>query len=127
MNESKNLKWKRRIVLLMLVLSLAAVGLVGSALAQEDSNDGVVVAEGFNSPQGILVTRNGSIWVIDSGVGGINNASAVDPNTGEVVTAKVGNTSRVMQIQPDGKQTEIAKLPSVVAGTDTTGGARLAI
>ncbi len=116
----------QRLLVLGLVLVLSVVGLIGSATAQE-GNGGTVIAEGFNSPQGILVTRNGSIWVIDSGVGGINEASAVDPNTGEVVTAKVGNTSRVIQLSADGKQTEISKLPSVVAGTDTTGGARLAI
>lgn len=119
--------WNRRVVIVLLVLSLLAAGLVGAVMAQEGDGTGVVVAEGFNSPQGILVTRNGSIWVIDSGVGGINEASAVDPNTGEVVTAKVGNTSRVIQVSADGKQTEISKLPSVVAGTDTTGGGRLAI
>jgi uncharacterized protein GlcG (DUF336 family) len=120
-------KWNRRLVILALVVVLSVVGLIGSAMAQEDDITGVVVAEGFNSPQGILVTRNGSLWVIDSGVGGINEASAMDPNTGEVVTAKVGNTSRVMQVQPNGTQTEISTLPSVVAGTDTTGGARLVI
>lgn len=128
MKMSNVWKWNRRIVILALVLSLSALALVGAAVAQEITGDtGVVVADGFNGPQGILVTRNGNIWVIDSGVGGINEASAVDPNTGEVVTAKVGNTARVVQIQGNGQQTEIAKLPSVVAGTDTTGGARLAI
>ncbi len=128
MNVSSIWKWKRQIVVLALVVSLSVVGLVGAALAQETTGEtGVVVAEGFNGPQGILVTRNGNIWVIDSGVGGINEASAVDPNTGEVVTAKVGNTARVIQIQGNGQQAEIAKLPSVVAGSDTTGGARLAI
>lgn len=127
MKLENSLNWNRRVVILALVVVLSVVGLVGSALAQEDGDTGVVVADGFNSPQGILVTRNGSLWVIDAGVGGINEASAMDPNTGEVVTAKVGNTSRVMQVQPNGTQTEISTLPSVVAGTDTTGGARLVI
>jgi len=127
MKLENSYNWNRRLVILALVVVLSVVGLVGSAMAQEDGNTGVIVAEGFNSPQGILVTRNGSLWVIDSGVGGINEASAMDPNTGEVVTAKVGNTSRVMQVQPNGTQTEISTLPSVVAGTDTTGGARLVI
>ncbi len=127
MKLENSYNWNRRLVILALVVALSVVGLVGSAMAQEDGNTGVIVAEGFNSPQGILVTRNGSLWVIDSGVGGINEASAMDPNTGEVVTAKVGNTSRVMQVQPNGTQTEISTLPSVVAGTDTTGGARLVI
>lgn len=125
---SRVLMWNQRVLILLVVLVLSVAGLVGSAVAQESSNSGgTLVADGFNGPQGILVTRNGGIWVIDSGVGGINEASAVDPNTGEVVTAKVGNTSRVVQITPDGTQTEIATMPSVVAGTDTTGGARLAI
>ncbi len=126
MKKSNIFKWYQRVVILSVVFCLSVVGLAGSAFAQE-SSEGVVVAEGFNGPQGILVTRNGSIWVIDSGVGGIEETSAVDPNTGELVTAKVGNTSRVVQITPDGTQTEITTMPSVVAGTETTGGARLAI
>lgn len=128
MKIANSSNWNRRLVILALVVVLSVVGLVGSATAQDsDPAAGVVVAEGFNSPQGILVTRNGSLWVIDAGVGGINEASAMDPNTGEVVTAKVGNTSRVIQVQSNGTQTEVSKLPSVVAGTDTTGGARLVI
>lgn len=121
--------WSRnhRLIVVGLAALLALTALVGSAIAQDETGAGVVVAEGFNSPQGILVTRNGSLWVIDSGVGGINEASAMDPNTGEVVTAKVGNTSRVIQVQPNGTQTEVSRLPSVVAGTDTTGGARLVV
>lgn len=126
MKKSNGRTATQRWVVLFLVICLSMAALVGSATAQE-SDAGEVVTEGFNSPQGILVTRNGSIWVIDSGVGGINEASAVDPNTGEVVTAKVGNTSRVIQVQANGQQVEIATLPSVVAGTDVTGGARLAI
>jgi|GEM_PF-100711 len=126
----KNRNWirQRRFAAMIMALSLTVVALIGQARAQEgNGGSGVVVADGFNSPQGVLVAPNGSIWVIDSGVGGINEASAVDPNTGELVTAKVGNTARVMEVQPDGTLTEISTLPSVMAGTDTTGGARLVI
>lgn len=96
---------------------IGVVGLAGSAFAQE-SGEGVVVAEGFDGPQGILVTRNGSIWVIDSGVGGIEETSAVSQILANLSRPKWA-IHRGWCSAPNGTRAEIT-MPSVVAGTETT-------
>jgi sugar lactone lactonase YvrE len=85
-----------------------------------------VMAEGLNSPQGILVDPDGTIWVIDSGLGGEEDLDFIAPGVGPV-TGKVGETGRVVQIAADGTTTEVATLPSIAAGQDLIGGARLAL
>lgn len=84
-------------------------------------------ASGFNSPMGLLVAPDGDVWVIDSGTGGDETLETTNPDTGEQQTATVGDTSRVVSIAADGTQTEEAILPSLVAGMEATGGARLAL
>jgi sugar lactone lactonase YvrE len=96
----------------------------GAARAQ---GGGTTVAEGFNGPMGVLVAPDGGIWVIDSGVGGEADLPFVDPQTGDEITAKFGESAQIVQIAPDGTQTVAATLPSVVTGMDTIGGARLAL
>ncbi|MBX3010613.1 MAG: ScyD/ScyE family protein [Caldilineaceae bacterium] len=86
----------------------------------------VTLAEGFNGPQGILVDPEGNVWVIDSGLGGEGELPFVAPGIG-TVTAQVGDSARVVKIAPDGSQTEVALLPSIAAGQDLIGGARLAL
>ncbi len=85
------------------------------------------IAGGFNSPQGVLVDPDGNVWVIDSGTGGDQTAEWVDPGTGSVGSAMMGDTARIVRIAPDGTQTEVATLPSISVGMDTLGGARLAL
>jgi sugar lactone lactonase YvrE len=65
--------------------------------------------------------------VIDSGVGGEADLPFVDPQSGDEITAKFGESAQIVQIAPDGSQTVAATLPSVVTGMDTIGGARLAL
>jgi sugar lactone lactonase YvrE len=84
------------------------------------------IAEGFNSPQGVLVDADGNVWVIDSGVGGEEKLSIINPQSGEPVEAPFGESARVVKIDAQGEQHEIVKLPSVATGQDTIGGARLA-
>lgn len=84
------------------------------------------LASGFNGPQGVLVDPEGNVWVIDSGVGGDQEIPFLAPGIGPV-TATYGESARVVQIAPDGTQTDIAMLPSVAAGQDLIGGARLAL
>lgn len=76
---------------------------------------------------GVLVAPDGSIWVIDSGTGGDTEVAGVDPGTGQPVTAKLGDSARVVQIAADGTQKVVANLPSIVQGMEATGGARLAL
>lgn len=110
-------------------LVLAAALLVGYGVpaAPVMAQDGpVVVAEGLNAPQGVLVAPDGSIWVVDSGVGGDTEVDAINP-MGERVTATFGDTGRVIRIGADGSQEVMAALPSILIGEEATGGARLAV
>lgn len=84
------------------------------------------LATGFNGPQGVLVDPDGNVWVIDSGMGGEEEIPFLAPGVGPV-TAKVGESARVVKVVPDGTQTEVAFLPSIASGQDMIGGARLAL
>lgn len=106
--------------LFLAVLVTSALALFASGLTQE------VVADGLNNPMGLLAMPDGSVWVVDSGVGGEMEIEAVNPQTGEPTTATVGSTSQVLRIAPDGSTSVRAMLPSVFVGQEFIGGARLA-
>jgi len=114
----------KKLTVLVSVIFVLALGLVPFASAQEG---GTSIGGGFNGPQGVLVAPDGSVWVIDSGMGGDTEMSFVDPNTGEEATATFGETARVVRIDPDGTQTVVANLPSMFVGEEASGGARLAL
>lgn len=103
-------------------LTLLAALFAGAASAQTPE----VVAGGFNGPMGVLVAPDGNIWVIDSGIGGDQELETTSPE-GEQVTAQIGDTARVVRVSPDGTQTEVATLPSMLMGQETSGGARVAL
>lgn len=113
----------KSLAIFTLLLALCALPLAVSA----QDNSGEVLAEGFNGPQGVLVDPEGNVWVIDSGLGGDTQLEITNPENGEKATAQMGVTTRVVKIAPDGTQTEVAKLPSVLIGQSATGGARLAL
>ncbi len=106
-------------------LALVLVLLVASVAGAQAG--GTTIAGGFNAPQGVLVAPDGSVWVIDSGVGGEDDIPFVNPETGEEVTAKIGDSARVVVVASDGSQTVAASLPSILVGQEATGGARLAL
>lgn len=108
----------------IVVMSTLAVAPISVASAE---NEGVVVAEGFNSPQGVLVDADGNLYVIDAGVGGDTKIEIPNPETGEIETATMGDTARVVRVAADGKQEVLATLPSVAAGEESFGGSRLAM
>lgn len=110
-------------LVLALLLTLAPWG--GAAFA--DSHTGELVAEGFNGPMGILVAPDGSIWVIDSGLGGETEFPFLDPASGQETTARYGDSARIVRIDETGEQTVVANLPSIATGQDMLGGARLAL
>jgi hypothetical protein len=109
---------------LSFALALLLCAMPALALAQAE---GEVLAEGFNGPMGVLLDPDGNVWVIDSGTGGETTIEAVDPNTGQQATAQIGDTARIVKVAPDGTQTDIVTLPSVLIGQEATGGARLAL
>lgn len=102
--------------------TLLAALFVGFTSAQTPE----VVAEGFNGPMGVLVAPGGDVWVVDSGMGGDRELETVSPE-GEPITARVGDTARIVRVSPDGLQTEVATMPSILMGQEATGGARLAL
>jgi len=93
----------------------------GSALPSQ------IVAKGLNGPMGVFVDAQNNVWVIDSGTGGTTKIAAVDPETGQKVTAMMGDTARIVEISAAGKETTIANLPSVREGQEAIGGTRLAM
>jgi sugar lactone lactonase YvrE len=107
-----------------LIITLMLLPLVPGVRAQ---GEGTTVASGLNGPMGVLVAPDGSVWVIDSGTGGDADLPFVNPQTGQPMTAKFGETAQIVQVSPDGSQTVITNLPSVATGMDTLGGARLAL
>lgn len=131
------MKKMRFFVAIGLVLTVASgVWLVSAnASAQEtdpeaeqvEESAGTVVVDGLNGPQGVLAANDGSVWVIDSGLGGEEEVPAIDPNTFEVITATFGSTARVIRVTPDGQAQTVTTMPSIFVGSDITGGARLAI
>ncbi len=77
-------------------------------------------AASFRSPQGILVDPDGSVWVIESGMGGEGRrVGKPDSRSG-----RDGDDGRygVVRISVDSEQTEVAALPSVFVGTEAIGG-----
>lgn len=91
------------------------------------ASEPVTVTEGLNGPMGVLVDPDGGLWVVDSGFGGDTEMEVTDPETGEPATVKIGETSRIIHVAPDGTQTEVAALPSVLIGEEASGGNRLAL
>lgn len=119
---------KRGITALGGGLAFALGGICFSASAVEAQESPTTVASGLNGPMGVLVTSDGSVWVIETGVGGETEIRMPAPASGEMTTAKYGETARVIRIAPDGAETEVASLPSLVIGPfDSFGGARLAM
>lgn len=113
---------KTKFVVAVAVLLFMLAGSVVQA-----QGGGETVATGLNAPMGILVAPDGSVWVIDSGVGGDEEIPFISPETGQEITAQFGESARIVQIAADGTQSDVATLPSVLAGMEPIGGARLAM
>ena len=92
----------------MAVLLLVTVA-AADACAQ---NDGTLIADGLNGPMGVLVTPDGTVWVVDSGTGGDEERESRHPATRQPATVRIGDTSRILKISPDGSRAVIGTLPS---------------
>jgi len=55
---------------------------------------GTVLTGGFNGPMGILAAPDGSIWVVDTGVGGEEKREFPNPWNYEMTTVSYGMTAR---------------------------------
>lgn len=118
------MRQQKIILALLSVLALTLASFAGVVQAQDG---GTKIAEGLNGPQGVLVDPEGNVWVIDSGLGGDTKLKITDPESGEEITATLGDTARVVKVAPDGTQTVAATLPSLLMGQEAAGGARLAL
>lgn len=107
----------------LLLIVLPAIAQEGMPPAPELTGD--IVADGLNGPQGLFVDADGTLWIADSGFGGDEEIEAVDPMTYEVITATLGETSRILRLAADGEPEVIATLPSVAVGQDFVGAARV--
>lgn len=90
---------------------------------QPSAEEVETVASGLNGPMGLTVDSENNLWVVDSGIGGDDTLEVVAPG-GEVVRAPFGDTARVIRVAPDGAQSEIATLPSVMLGQGASGASR---
>ena len=99
-----------------------------AAFAQDTSTQatGETVASGLNGPMGLMVDADGNVWVVDSGVGG-DQVLEMTSTDGEKMSVPTGDTARVVKIAPDGTQSDVATLPSILQGQEAVGGARLAL
>lgn len=110
---------------LALALMLGVISFLPRIVGAQES---VVVATGLNGPMGVLATPDGNVWVIDAGVGGDTEIEFPDLTTGALKTVRLGDTSQIVRIDPDGSKTVVAVLPSlVISPEESFGGARLAM
>ncbi len=111
---------------LALAFALAALPFDVAAVAAQEA--AATVMSGLNGPMGVFVVSDGSVWVVDTGVGGDEKFTRPNPSTGVMGDYGYGESSRILRLAPDGTQTEIARLPSLVLGPgDGAGGARVAV
>lgn len=115
----------KKLCVLVVMMMLALPALAQDGPPPPDLGDGVIVMQGLNGPQGLHVDSDGALWVIDSGFGGDEAITFINVNTFEPVEGTFGETTRVLRMVPGEEAEEIALLPSVAAGMDFIGGARL--
>ncbi|MCB9437344.1 MAG: ScyD/ScyE family protein [Anaerolineales bacterium] len=115
-----------RALVLAIVILLLFPNLVMADPPTQDGGGGTIVASGFNGPQGITIDDEGNLWVIESGLGGEEDIQYISMETGQPFTTHMGTTARIVMVEPDGEQTEVAVLPSIAASDmEMVGGARL--
>lgn len=119
-------KWSSALLLVMVML----MGMIAPVSAQDapmSGADGVVVADGLNGPQDILVDDEGSVWAIDGGLGGDEEIPFFSTQMMQQMTALSGMTARIVRVTADGTQEDIATLPSLMVGQENIGGGGLAL
>ena len=119
----------KKLLIVGLILGLLLMITAASVSAHEgpmSGDSGVLVAEGFNAPQGILVDEEGAVWVIDSGLGGDDELPWISTE-GQPITATSGDSATISRIDSEGNVEVVANLPSVFTGDEAIGGARLAM
>ena len=107
---------------------LAWAGLVWGPSPVRAQEAPTTVVTDLNGPMGVLVTADGSVWVIETGDGGDRELMVPSFETGEPTAATFGKSARVIRVGPDGTQEVVARLPSLAMGpVNSLGGSRLAM
>lgn len=87
-----------------------------------------VLAEGLDGPRGIAVASDGTVYVVESGVGGDAYCeSGENPETGEASEICYGPTASVTMIAPDGTVSEVVDLPSRNLGEEALGASDVSV
>jgi len=112
-------------------LSLASTGCGREEAGQQEATPAeegpVTVATGFNGPMGVAVEADGTLWVSDSGTGGDGTLAFPDPETGQPGEMPFGPTARLVRIDPDGTQTDVAMMPSFLLGAEAIGAGHITL
>lgn len=112
----------RKAILLLTALTLVlSLSVRNQQVAAQEQY--VVVADGLNGPMGLLLDDSGTLWVIESGMGGDTAVAFPNRDTG---TAQMGETAQVITVAGDGTKTVVTTLPSIATSEGLVGGARLA-
>jgi sugar lactone lactonase YvrE len=120
----------KRISALVIVLTLGTLAIESLTVeATASEKAATTVISGLNGPMGVLVTADGRVWVIDTGIGGDEKVMLPHALTGQMVGYSVGESAQIVRLDRDGRQTRIASLPSwyLEPGIGNAGGARLAV
>lgn len=123
-------KTKRSVRVVMAAVAILVLVMTAAVYAHDGAvsgDTGVVVGEGLSGPQGVLVDEEGNVWAIDAGVGGEEDVDFFNTQSMEEISALSGDTTQVVKITPDGEQSVIANLRSLLMGMEAVGGGRLAL
>ena len=123
--QQKKIRITNWAILTVIVSLFAFSGMVSAQGGVVTTEEGEVIGEGFNGPQGVLMGDDGAIWVIDSGLGGDDTMPFFSTQSMSEIEVGFGETSRIVRIDADGAQEEIATLPSLISGIEALGGSRL--
>lgn len=116
---------RNKMIFVLIAIFVLALPVLAQPPAPELTGD--IVIEGLNGPQGLHVDSDGNVWVIDSGMGGEEAIQFLSTETGQLIDATLGQTSRIVRLGSNGEVSEYATLPSIAAGEDFIGGARLTV
>ena len=116
---------RSKLLLTLVLISIMFIPTLAQDAPPPPELTGDIVATGLNSPQGLFVASDGTLWIADSGLGGDEEIEFINPNTLQTQTASFGMTSRIMYLTDTGEQEVVAQLPSVAVGQDLIGTARI--
>lgn len=117
---------RRKFIVVLMLIALLSLPTLAQDAPPMPELTGEIIATNLNSPQGLLVDSEGTVWIADSGVGGDEEVEFYNVNTLQTEVGRFGMTSRLIRLTETGEQEVVATMPSVAVGQDLIGAARLA-